>query len=103
MAFEISPTGPLFGKKMKEPTGSPQEIEQQALADTKLGAMQLRAQDGAKLDGARRPLRVPLQDPKLDTGTDNHGPYLRIAFALPPGSYATAVTREICKAAGRAD
>ena len=96
-AFEISPTGPLFGKKMKEPTGSPQEIEQQALADTKLGAMQLRAQDGAKLDGARRPLRVPLQDPKLDTGTDNHGRYLRIAFALPPGSYATAVTREICK------
>ncbi len=96
-AFEISPTGPLHGRKMKEPKGDPQEIEQQALTDTKLGAMQLRAQDGAKLDGARRPLRVPLQDPKLDDGTDNNGRYLRVAFALPPGSYATAVTREICK------
>ena len=96
-AFEISPTGPLFGKKMKEPTGEPHEIERQALSETKLGAMQLRAQDGAKLDGARRPLRVSLQEPKLDVGTDNNGPYLRIAFALPPGSYATGVTREICK------
>lgn len=100
-AFEISPTGPLFGRKMKEPSGDPLEIEQQALSHTKLGAAQLRAQDGAKLDGARRPLRVPLQDPRLDSGTDNNGPYLRIAFALPPGSYATVVTREICKVIGR--
>ena len=52
------------------------------------------------LQGARRPLRVPLGEPALTEGGDEHGPYLQMTFTLPPGSYATCVTREIDKVAG---
>ncbi len=97
-AFEISPTGPLFGRKMTDPTGEPARIEAEALAGCSLEKAQLRAKDGAKLDGARRPLRVPVTDPNVSTGSDDRGPFLCVTFALPPGAYATNVTREICKA-----
>ncbi len=52
---------------------------------------------GIKLDAARRPLRIPLDDAEVDEGTDDRGPFIRLAFSLPPGVYATCLTREICK------
>ena len=97
-AFEISPTGPLFGRKMMEPGGATGQLETQVLGSSGLTKEQLRARDGTKLDGARRPLRVPLTDVQVHAGQDEHGTYLRLAFALPPGAYATSVTREVCKA-----
>ncbi len=96
-AFEISPTGPLFGKKMKEPTGTTATIEESILAGANLRRDQINSPEGKKLDGGRRPLRVPLTDVSLEEGQDHHGPYLQVSFTLPPGSYATVVTREICK------
>ena len=96
-AFEISPTGPLFGRKMMETGGGPGELEATILNASSLSKTQMRVKDGTKLDGARRPLRVPLGDPVVDTGEDEHGRYLRLSFALPPGAYATNVTREVCK------
>jgi len=96
-AFEISPTGPLFGRRMTEATGSPGQMETTVLEAAGLGKGELRAKDGTKLDGARRPLRVPLTDPAVDAGDDERGPYLLLTFSLPPGAYATSVAREICK------
>lgn len=96
-AFEISPTGPIFGKKMAEPTGEPGEIEEAILAQAGLARDKIRAQDGKKLDGARRPLRIPIKENHIDEGTDENGSFLRLSFTLPPGSYATCVTREISK------
>ncbi len=96
-AFEISPTGPLFGRKMSNPEDEPGRIETEVLAQSGLNADQLRAKDGAKLDGARRPLRVPLGDPKLEEGQDDRGDFLQLRFSLPAGAYATNVTREVCK------
>ena len=96
-AFEISPTGPLFGRKMMEAGGRPGELEAEVLQASGLSKAQLRARDGTKLDGARRPLRVPLVDPKIEKGEDDRGPYLSLSFELPPGAYATNVTREVCK------
>ena len=96
-AFEISATGPLFGKKMKEPIGEPADLEADALAQSVLRREQIRTKDGSGLDGARRPLRVPVSEPDVDAGTDDHGPYLRLSFSLPKGAYATNVTREVCK------
>jgi tRNA pseudouridine13 synthase len=48
---------------------------------------------GIRLDGERKPLRVPLDDVayKLD------GDSLLVEFSLPKGSYATSVLREITK------
>ncbi len=95
--FEISPTGPLFGRRMTEAHGAPGQLEAEVLNESGLGKEQMHAKEGTKLDGARRPLRVPLLSPDLDADNDDHGPYLRLSFQLPPGAYATSVTREICK------
>jgi tRNA pseudouridine13 synthase len=100
--FEISPTGPLFGRRMKEAGLAPGELEEQVLAESGLDRDQIRVRDGTKLDGARRPLRAPLLEPAADMGKDTRGTYLRLAFGLPPGAYATSVTREFCKRGSRA-
>ena len=98
-ALEVSPTGPLFGKRMTEPTGAPGELERRVLGASGLSTEQMRVRDGTKLDGARRPLRVPLAEAAVGAGEDDRGAYIRLTFTLPPGSYATCVTREICKPA----
>ncbi len=96
-AFEISATGPIFGKRMTATTGQPGEIEDELLHGADLPIDVFRTIDGIKLDGARRPIRVPIREIDVDAGRDDHGQFLRLMFALPPGSYATTVTREICK------
>ena len=57
----------------------------------------MRTKDGTRLDGARRPLRVPLRDMEIGEGSDERGHYLRLTFTLPPGAYATNVIREMTK------
>ncbi len=96
-AFEISPSGPLFGRKMTEASGPPGQLEANVLAETGLEKGAIRSKDATRLTGARRPLRVPLSTPIIEDGDDDRGPYLRLTFDLPPGAYATGVTREICK------
>ena len=96
-AFEISPTGPLFGTRMTEAAGRPGQLEADVLERTGLDRTRFRRPGGVKLNGARRPLRVPLGDPSVDDDHDDRGPCLRVAFAIPPGSYATCLTREICR------
>lgn len=100
-SFEISPSGPLWGPKMKRASGEPGALEEGLLAETGLslegfarGSEALRAE----LPGARRALRVAITDVELEGGIDEHGPFIRAAFDLPPGSFATTVIREITKA-----
>ncbi|MCP4590152.1 MAG: tRNA pseudouridine(13) synthase TruD [bacterium] len=100
-AQEISPTGPLFGPRMTEATGDPGQLEADVLARAELDLTAFRRVAGMRLDGARRPLRVPLTEPSVAEETDGHGPGLSLSFALPAGSYATCVTREICKSERR--
>ena len=50
-----------------------------------------------RMTGARRPLRVPLTDPEVEAGADEHGAYIRVAFDLPRGAFATTVLRELMK------
>ena len=45
--------------------------------------------------GARRPLAVPLANPRVESGMDEEGPYVQVAFELPPGAYATTVLHAI--------
>ncbi len=99
-ALEISPTGPLFGRRMMQAGGTPGELETAVLAEQALENDEIRSPDGAKLAGARRPLRVPLSISTISAGDDDRGPYLGLTFDLPPGAYATGVTREICKNSG---
>jgi tRNA pseudouridine13 synthase len=51
----------------------------------------------AGIEGARRPMRAALRDPDVSAGADEFGPFIRVAFELPRGSFATIVLREIMK------
>jgi len=91
--FEISPSGPLFGCKVMLPEGEPGRLEAEILAEEGLSLASFDLPGGLRLEGERRPLRVPLRDPRLSGEGDD----LILEFSLPKGSYATAVLREIMK------
>lgn len=98
--MEISPTGPLWGPKMMRPEREIEALELEALATHDLTPEQIdgRRADGWRvLDGVRRPLRIPMTDPEIEAGADEHGTYIRLAFDLPRGCYATTVLREVMK------
>ena len=95
--FEISPTGPLIGRKMTAPTDQAGAIESQAYAEAGSTPQDLGADGAERLDGARRPLRVQPSDATVTQGTDPHGPFIELRFTLPPGSFATNLAREVCK------
>ncbi len=40
---------------------------------------------------------MPIHDPGVNAGADEHGPYIELSFELPRGCYATVVLREIMK------
>jgi tRNA pseudouridine13 synthase len=90
--FEISPTGPIFGTKMKSPAGEVLALEQRILSAWSIPPLdELRSPRGIRLAGGRRPLRVPLAEARcrLDAGV------LHLGFVLPPGSYATVLLEEL--------
>jgi tRNA(Glu) U13 pseudouridine synthase TruD len=74
-------------------SGAVAEAERAAIAATGVDPARLEAA-GTRPSGDRRPLRVRLSNPELESGFDEHGPYVRVAFDLPPGAYATVVLRE---------
>jgi tRNA pseudouridine13 synthase len=93
-AFAISPTGPLFGSRASWASGEPGAIERAVAAD--LGATPESLSQAAKdcgFRGERRALRVKLE--QLDWSL--RGDVLHLSFALPPGSYATSLLRELMK------
>jgi tRNA pseudouridine13 synthase len=92
-AFEISPSGPLFGASMTWPGGEVKLREEQALAAEGLTPAGPANGWPQRVEGARRPLRVPL----LDCSSSAEGNDLVVGFTLPKGSYATAVLREVMK------
>ncbi|RJP37161.1 MAG: tRNA pseudouridine(13) synthase TruD [Phycisphaerales bacterium] len=96
-AFEISPTGPLPGRRLTPAQGEPGRIEQSAIEASGMSGGSFHAPDGMTLHGERRPLRVPLADPSVEPGRDERGDFVELRFTLPPGVYATSVTREVCK------
>lgn len=99
--FEISPTGPMWGPEMMRAYGATDQRETAALNAAGVTLDQIAA-FGAKrpgrMPGERRALRVPITDPDVEGGVDEHGSYVRVAFDLPRGAFATTVLREIMKA-----
>jgi len=87
---ETAVTGPLFGPRMKRPTGEPARREAAILAAAALPENAFRR--FAKLTpGARRPYLVRPADLTVSTTDDG----LRVRFFLPSGSYATVLLREL--------
>lgn len=97
---EISPSGPVWGASMTQASGEVGALERRLLDETGVTpeALDLFARRmGHMMGGARRPLRVPVLFPEIDAGVDEHGEYVRCAFELPAGAYATVVMREVMK------
>lgn len=94
---EISPSGPLFGKKMKFPTGHAGQVEQELLTSEHVTLESFSRAGVFKSAGGRRPLRIFPQDCEVDADSDAHGDFLQFRFSLPAGAYATVLLREICK------
>lgn len=92
-SFEISASGPMFGCRMKPPEGRPLEIEGEILEAAAVRLNDFDLPGGLRVEGERRPLRVPLDNLLFRL----EGDCLRLEFALPKGSYATSVLREIMK------
>ncbi len=91
-AFEVSPTGPMFGPEMRHPTGDADALESRVLVDEGIERA-LFERGGGETLGTRRTLRVPLALEALEA----EGEVLTLRFTLPAGSYATVLLRELLK------
>lgn len=89
-AFEVSPTGPLFGPKMRRAEGDVGAAEQVLLDEEKVDHALFEAGGGETL-GARRFFRITLGDPSLELS----GGIAQLKLTLPAGSYATVVLGEL--------
>jgi tRNA pseudouridine13 synthase len=90
-AFEISATGPIFGTRVLEPGGVVAAREGSVLEAHGIAIATLRPPRGIRLRGARRALRVRPQHAEVEATAAG----LRLAFTLPPGSYATVLVEEL--------
>lgn len=91
-AFEISPTGPMFGTKMRRPQGEVAALENEVMAELDLPPLErLTVPRGVRLHGGRRSLRVQPREvhSELVDGT------LHLELELPAGSYATVLVEEL--------
>jgi len=96
VAQAISPTGPMWGRKMQRPTGWVAEWETEELAAAGLSE-DLFAEGKYTPDGSRRAMRMPVTDASVTGGVDEHGAFVKVSFELPRGCFATTVMREIMK------
>lgn len=95
--LRVSPTGPMWGKDMPLAAGAVAELELRALQEFGLTPQEMQQAPPLDCKGARRPLRAVLANTDVSAGVDDQGPYIRVAFDLPRGCYATVVMREIMK------
>lgn len=94
---EISPSGPMFGKRMTWPKGRPGEMEREILAGSGLAEDRFPAKGPLRCTGGRRPLRFFPHEPSAEAGEDENGGYVEVRFGLDSGCYATVVLAEIRK------
>jgi tRNA pseudouridine13 synthase len=96
IAGGISPTGPMFGAKMRWPEGTPKELERSVL-DEFLGSPE-RLEGLRHLgEGTRRALRMMVSDLTVETLEETQsGHSLAVCFVLPKGGYATTVLARAC-------
>ena len=88
-AKEITFTAPIYGRKMRKPSGESGNFEQRILEENGVTDELI----GRMPTGTRRAGRILID--KLDLKKTNEG--IEVSFFLPKGSYATVVLREIMK------
>ena len=91
-AWEVSPTGPMFGPKMRWPERAAGAAERALLERAGLDEAAL-ARLGRAAPGTRRPVRVRPTEVAIEPVEREDA--LRVSFTLPSGSYATVLMREL--------
>ncbi len=95
-ARAIAVTGPMFGTEMRAPlSGSPSAEREERLLLAEGLTRESFATVGSLAPGTRRPLTVPLSEVALEAGP-TADVYI-VKFALPSGTYATEVMKELLK------
>jgi tRNA pseudouridine13 synthase len=89
-AFEISPTGPIFGPRMTWPTASVALRERAVMEEHGLDPDALRL-PGVRARGARRALRVRPDSAQVNSEADA----VVLSFELPAGSFASVAVEEL--------
>ncbi len=101
--FELSASGPMWGALMRRASGETGRVEAETLASFGISPGDLPDPNELGIPmsgGTRRPLRVALTNSSVEAGSDERGPYIRCAFDLPRGGFATTVLDEIMKPGG---
>jgi tRNA pseudouridine13 synthase len=96
-SLEVSPSGPMWGVNMTRAAGEPGEVEQQVMDVFGVRPEHLAGVGDVHAEGSRRAMRIALRDPEVSGGSDEHGPYVKLAFEMPRGAFATIALREIMK------
>jgi tRNA pseudouridine13 synthase len=91
---EISATGPMFGPRMRWPSGSPADLERSVLREH-LGEGELLESFGKIGPGTRRALRI-LPGGLEITVPPGEPSTMVVRFELPKGAYATTVLGSVC-------
>jgi tRNA pseudouridine13 synthase len=89
-AFDIHPSGPLWGRGAPESTGQAQAVELEVAREFQPVADLLAAEG---LTHERRALRCAVRD----LGVEAEAGSLTLCFSLGRGQFATSVLREICE------
>ncbi|BDU15872.1 tRNA pseudouridine(13) synthase TruD [Lysobacter auxotrophicus] len=90
-SFDIHPTGPLWGRGEPRTTGEAAQLEAEALSGEE--ALALRA--GLEAEGLKQERRALRLKPAELAWSWREDDVLELAFALPPGTYATVVLAEL--------
>jgi tRNA pseudouridine13 synthase len=95
---EVSPTGPIFGVKMRAAEGVPGALEHGVMAEI-LGSDFDLASTRRLGEGSRRALRLWIDAVRVEAATDDlareDGNSLWVYFVLPKGAYATTVLASV--------
>ena len=96
-AFEVSPTGPMIGATAMPAEEQAAELEREVIASSGIDLPRFLASRDAP-EGERRSLRMRVSSAEVESGVDEHGAFVRLAFDLPRGGYATEVLAELFEA-----
>ncbi len=89
-SFEVSPTGPVFGYKMRRAMRDADALEAEVLQAEGVQLDDFR-RVGKLGTGTRRPVRFPVDGAEVEVDGDD----LVLKVALPKGSYATVLLAEL--------
>jgi tRNA pseudouridine13 synthase len=89
------PTGPMYGARMRWPSGRAEALEREVLGAA-LGDGALLERWSSLGEGARRPLALTPRRVRAAAPAEGSGS-LRVEFVLPKGAYATTVLGALCQ------